>query len=147
MRMIKKMRHFRRDCNGAATVEFAVVAVTVIVLTPLLYDLSTVVGSFLSLDGSMRAGVQYTLKYPTDTAGITNTIQGAGGFSTINVTNTESCQCSGNTVTCGGTCSGGVAQAVYRTIAATYDVPTLLPYEGYPTNHFTISQSTMVRVQ
>lgn len=141
------MRNLLKNNQGVVTIEFALVALTMIAMLPLMFDLSNVVSASMSLSGSLRAGVQYALTEPSDTAGITNTIQTASGFSSSTVSVTQTCHCSGTLTTCGSTCSGNAAQDMYLTITANYSVPTMLPYANYPSNSFPISASTYVRVQ
>ena len=142
-------RNFIKDCRGVVTLEFALIALTVIASMPLLWDLSSVANSSTALSGALRAGVQYALTEPTDSAGIINTIQTASSLPANSVTATvaQVCHCSGTVATCGSTCSGGVTQDMYLTITANYSVPTILPFTNYPTNSFPLSSSTSIRAQ
>jgi Flp pilus assembly protein TadG len=146
---IFRKSNLHKDCRGAATVEFAIVAVSVIVLTPIIWDLAQVIENSMTLSGSMRAGVQYALANPNDSAGITQVIKTASGLSSdsLTVSTVKSCSCSGTTATCGNICAGGGNPAMYLAITANYSVPTMLPYATYPTNSFPITNSTKVRVQ
>ncbi|MDE3015522.1 MAG: pilus assembly protein [Pseudomonadota bacterium] len=142
-------RRLGRDCLGAATVEFAIVATTVIIIVPLIWDLASVISSSMSLSGAMRAGIQYALSQPSDNAGIAQVIQTASGFpaNSVTVTTAQSCTCSGSSATCGRSCSDGGNPAMYDTVTANYSVPTMLPYANYPNNSFSISKTVTVRVQ
>jgi len=146
---LRPVKQFTRNCDGAVTLEFALVSITIIILAPFLYDLSSVASSFMSLSGSTRAGLQYALKNPSDSVGIASVIQNASGFpaNSVVVTNTQSCECSGLIAVCGSSCAGGGNPAYYQTIKASYNVPTMLPYSNYPNNSFTISNAVTVRVQ
>lgn len=139
----------RSDCRGAAALEFAVMAAAVMAMTPLVFDLATVISSSMSLSGSMRSGVQYALSHPADNTGVANVIQTASGFAanSVTVSINQSCQCFGVTATCGQTCTGGGAAGVFDNITASYHVPTMLPYAGYPNSYFPISKAVIVRVQ
>lgn len=146
---IARLRRFRNDSQGVVTVEFALITVSALVFLPLIWDLASVISSSMSLSGSMRAGMQYAMSLPSDSTGIANVIQTASGFpsNSVTVTVSQSCECSGSVVTCGGTCSGGGQQAKYETITAQYSVPTMLPYTNYPSSAFPISRTVSVRIQ
>jgi Flp pilus assembly protein TadG len=148
-RFLEKRRLFYKDCSGAITVEFALIATSAMVLMPLIWDLALVTSSSMALSGSMRAGIQYAMSRPSDNTGIGQVIESASGFAvgSVTVTTNQSCECAGLIATCGTTCSGGGTPAMYDTITASYQVPTMLPYAGYPTNHFPISNTVTVRVQ
>jgi len=145
-----RMKHFkslRKDCRGAATIEMALVAVTVVALAPLMMDLANVITSYVSLGGGLRAGMQYALTNPTNTAGITQTIRTASGLgNNVTVTAPESCDCAGSSATCGVTCPLGGQPAAYVALTVNYSVPTLLPYSGFA-NSFPINKAVTVRVQ
>jgi hypothetical protein len=142
-------RGLRQDCRGAITVEFAIVATSAIILTPLIWDMAQVTNKSMSLSGSMRAGMQYAMSQPNDSAGIGQVIEMASGFAagSVTVTTNLSCECSGLIATCGTLCSGGGTPAMYNRISASYNVPTMMPYAGYPSNHFPLSKTITVRVQ
>src|SRR2546425_814710 len=107
----------RKDCKGAASVEMAIIATSVVVLAPLLFDLASVTSSFMSLSGSLRAGVQLALMQPSNTSGITQTIQTASGFpaDSVTVDTSQFCECNSNNVGCGTAC-GGTTPYKYMTI-------------------------------
>ncbi len=141
------MQHFR-NCAGSATVEFALIATSVIAVLPLIWDIANVTNGSMALNGGLRAGMQYALTSPSDSAGIAQVTQTASGFSSgVSTTSPQTCTCSGQSVACGSTCAGGGTPAKYVTITASYSVPTLLPYTGFPSNAFPISSSVVVRVQ
>lgn len=136
-----------KDRRGSATVEFAIVSISIMVFVPLVYDLASVIKSSMALNGSLRAGVQYALSNPNDSAGIAQVIKTASGLPAVTITTTQSCSCAGTATTCGSTCTGGGSPAMYVAITANYSVPTMIPYANYPLNSFPVSSSTNIRVQ
>lgn len=149
MALLRKVNKLHENCAGAAAVEMALIAASIFILAPFLFDLSLVVSNFMSLDGSLRAGVQLALVQPSNTNGIAQTIQTASGFpaNSVTVQTTQFCECSAVSATCGTACADGSNPYKYITITASYSVPTTLSYPGYPANKFPISRATTVRIQ
>jgi Flp pilus assembly protein TadG len=144
---VKRLKTFSKDCRGAATIEMALVATSMIVFAPLIMDLATVITSSVALGGGLRTGMQFALGQPANTAGITQAVQTASGLGNgVAVTSSETCDCSGTAVVCSSTCPLGGSPAAYVAITAKYSVPTLLPYSGYPQNSFPINKAVTVRV-
>lgn len=146
--VFRKAKRLCRDCTGTSTVEMALIATSVIILAPILFDLFSVVSDAMSLDGSLRAGVQLALVQPSNTSGIAQTIQTASGFpaSSVTVQTSQFCECSAVSADCTATCSDNSNPYKYMTITAGYSVPTTLSYTGH-TNAFPISRSITVRIQ
>lgn len=140
---------FIKDQSGAAAIEFALVAVSFVLLIPLTIDIATVVNKSIILSSSVRAGVQYAIAHPDDNSGITQVVRTASGLpsSEVSVTITQTCGCAGTSSTCGTVCTSGAMASTYDTIAANYAVPIILPYDNYPTNSYTISKSATVQVK
>ncbi len=140
---------FIRNQTGATTVEFALVAVSFILLLPITVDIATVINKSVILSSSVRAGIQYAISNPNDNSGITQVIQTASGFpnGTVSVNVTQFCLCSTVSSTCGSICSSGAVANTYDTITANYSVPIILPYANYPNNSYDITKSATVQVK
>lgn len=138
-----------RDRTGSATVEFAIISLSFIVLIPVIYDLSSVINSYMKLSGAVRAGTQYALSAPDDTSDIARVVQTATGFpsGTVTVTVNQFCQCLSVNTSCGSVCSDGTAAKTYDKVTASYPAPIILPYGNYPNNSYTISSYATVQVK
>lgn len=147
--MNKTIIEFLKNQNGSAAVEFALVAVSFVLLIPLTVDTATVINKSVILSSSIRAGVQYAITYPDDNSGITQVVKTASGFpaSDVSVSISQFCQCAGVSSTCGSVCASGAVASTYNTITANYAVPIILPYDNYPTNSYNISKSATVQVK
>lgn len=145
----KKISHLRKDCEGVAVVEMALIIAAIFAAVPLIFDLASVIKSSMSLNGGLRAGIQLAIAQPSNTSGITTTIQTASGFpsNSVTVSTTEFCECSGVSATCGIACYGGANPYKYVTVTASYSVPTLLHYPGFPSSSYPLSKSVTVRTQ
>lgn len=149
MNIVFYINKFIKNQAGAATVEFALVAVSFVLLIPVTVDIATVINKSIILSSSVRAGVQYAISNPDDNSGITQIIRTASGFpsGSVSVTIAQFCQCSSVSSTCGSVCSDGSVARTYDTITANYSVPIILPYANYPNNSYDISRSATVQVK
>lgn len=145
----KHLHNFRKNCDGIAAVEMALIITGIFATVPLIYDLSSVINASMSLNGGLRAGIQLAIAQPSNISGITTTIQTASGFSSATVSTTEFCECSRVSSTCGIACYGGASPYKYIRITASYSVPVMLPYSGFSSGSSTypLSKSVTVRTQ
>ena len=133
---------FRHNQCGSLSVEMALFGGMLSLFIIPVVDLGMVLSRSLKLDGALRAGVQYALKYPTDTAGIQGAVTGASGLSNVSASVSTFCECNGAALSCNGTCAGTLA--TYRTITASHSSALLLTYPGLA-NPFVINRSISVR--
>lgn len=138
-----------RDNSGIAAVEMALILTGVFATVPLIYDLSSIVSASMTLNGSLRAGVQLAISQPSNTSGITTTIRTASGFAenSVTVATSEFCECYSVSSTCGIACYGGANPYKYIKITASYSVPVILPYSGLADSAYALSKSVTVRTQ
>lgn len=141
-------RRFIEDENGGPAIEFAMVASLIAICLPAMIDMATLINEKMKISGGMRAGEQYALKYPTDSTGIAQAIASASNLSSssITVTTSEFCECSGVSNICSSSCSYGVQLAKYLTITVNYDISSLYNY-SVPFYPQSISKTMMVRTQ
>lgn len=146
-----KINEFKSNCEGLAAVEMAFIIVGIFAAVPFIYDLSSVANASMTLGGGLRAGAQLAIMQPSNTSGITSTIQTASGFATgsVTVSTSEFCECSGVSATCGIACYGGANPYKYIRVTANYSVPVILPYSGFSSGASTypLSKSITVRTQ
>lgn len=117
--------------NGNFVVEFALFLPVLVAMMAIGFDFGMAIYDSMSLKEAARAGVQYAIKNPADTAGLTQVVADASGIDAANltVTSTEFCQCAnGASVACGTSCADGSATETYMTVLAQEPYATLLPY-------------------
>lgn len=130
----------RADSRGIAAVEFAIIAPVVLLLLAGATDLGRAVESSIRLENAARAGAQFALRAPNDTAGIRAAAEaGAGPGATVTVTRPP-CQCptatgaNGAVVDCNASCATGMARYVRISITQPF-VPlfptsALIPFDA-----------------
>src|SRR5689334_20913021 len=92
---------------GTATIETAAMLPLFAVLLAGLFDFGTGVMNAMALSAAARAGAQYALTQPTDTAGIAAVVAAATRLdpASLTITATSTCECpGGGSVGCGGSC-------------------------------------------
>ncbi|HEV7265132.1 MAG TPA: TadE/TadG family type IV pilus assembly protein [Falsiroseomonas sp.] len=106
------MMHIFRNCRraGTATLEFAIVAPVLVAILVGLMDWGLAVESRLRLQTAARAGAQYAITSPTDTAGITAAVQAAApDFASLSTSSTGIwCECGGTATACTNSCLAGM---------------------------------------
>lgn len=111
-------RAWRTNRRGNAIVELALVLPILVSAVAFVADTGTAAYNSMTLKGAVRAGIDYAVRH-NDLAGVTATIAAAAAKdpATLAVTMTPFCGCDTATVTCGGTCAGGLPQQEYVTVA------------------------------
>lgn len=142
-----KLNALYRDCEGIAALEMSLIMVAIFAATPLIFDLASAINASMTLSGGVRAGAALAVLQPNNTSGITQAIRTASGFSSATVSTSEFCECSGVSATCGIACYGGANPYKYIRITASYSMPTLLPYPGFPESTYPLSSSVTIRTQ
>ncbi|MEQ8665982.1 MAG: TadE/TadG family type IV pilus assembly protein [Rhodospirillales bacterium] len=131
--------------DGAAAVEFAILAPVMIVAFSGIVGYGMALLDEMDLVSATRSGAQLALIDSSDTSAIQNAVVAATGLgiTTSDVTTTEFCECAdGSTVTCGLTCSDGSDNRYFMTITATFDHTIFLIG-----NTVTLTGSTTVRTR
>lgn len=70
-------RSIWRDRRGVAALEFSVIALFMVTLMLAAYDLGNAAQEQIQLQQAVRAGGQYAMSFPTDTAGIQSAVTNA----------------------------------------------------------------------
>ena len=145
------------ESNGAAAVEFAIIAPVLLLMIAGMIDFSLYIGTRIELEQALRAGGQYALKDFTDTTTITSAVVNATDLTPLTVSYdpaTDSfCECpDGTPNTCPGNssytaCTGGERPGLFITISGstTFD-PMFADLPGLAAN-MTVSQQLTLRVQ
>lgn len=100
---------FVRSEEGIVGVELAAVAAALSIVLLGMIEVTSALHQNVQLQQAARAGAEFAIKYPSDTAGIEQAVVGATGNSSagLTVTVTQFCECpDGTSVSCTDTCSG-----------------------------------------
>ena len=132
MRQLTQMgRRFWEAREGNFLVEYALFLPVFMILLAIAFDFGMAVYDSMSLKEAARAGAQYAMKAPSDSAGLTAVVSNATGVNPANLTITSnlSCQCAnGTSVGCGTSCADGSATETYVSVSVQEPYTTLLPY-------------------
>lgn len=118
-RWLRALRHCRR---GTSAVEFGMIAPAMVLLFAGMVDLAGAMQQTVRLESAARAGAQYAMGFPEDTAGIiAATTAAVGGGGTVTVVPAY-CACPGGSTTavaCEGTPCSGEPSATYVEVSVT----------------------------
>lgn len=121
--------------EGGSAVEFGMIAPAMIVLLAGLVDLAGAMQQTIRLENAARAGAQYAMSFPGDTAGIiAATAAAVGGTGATVAVVPAFCACPGGstaTVSCEGTPCGGAPAGVYVGISITRPYAAIIGIGGY----------------
>jgi Flp pilus assembly protein TadG len=148
--MPRLLVRLRRCRQGVSAAEFGVIAPAMILLLAGLVDLAGAMQQTIRLENAARAGAQYAMSFPEDTAGITAATAAAAGGSGATVSVEPAfCACPGGgttRVSCEGTPCGGGPSGVYVGISITRPYAAVIGIGGYVLPA-TLSGSAVARVR
>jgi Flp pilus assembly protein TadG len=111
------IRRFGASEDGIVGVELALIAALLSVVMLGMIEVTSALHQNVQLQQAARAGAEFAIKYPSDTAGIEQAVLGATGDSSagLSVTVTQFCECpDGTSVSCTDTCSGSTPDTFMR---------------------------------
>lgn len=120
--------------RGNVAIEFGFLAPVAAVLMIGTIDLGLTAFNVTKLRAAARAGVQYALENPSDTAGITQVVLDATALPSEELTVTPSiaCECAGGSaVTCGAPCPPDETQHILVSVEVTQTFVPLIPFTGF----------------
>ena len=121
------LRSFASDGAGSAMLEFTIALPMLLLLVVGTMDLARFGLEKSALLQGARAGVQYGMAAPNDTAIINLTAQNATGLSGVTATSRKFCECTpGVTASCSSTCSGGGLPKSYINVMLTKTFTSVL---------------------
>jgi Flp pilus assembly protein TadG len=136
--------------SGVSAVEFGVIAPVMIVLFAGLVDVAGAMQQTIRLENAARAGAQYAMSFPENTAGImTATAAAVGGTGATVAVVPAYCACPGGStavVSCEGTPCAGAPAGVYVGITITRPYAAIIGIGGYVLPS-TLSGSAVARVR
>jgi Flp pilus assembly protein TadG len=139
---------------GSAAAEFALALPVVILIIIGILDYADAVNINTKLYSAARAGVQYAIYHPGDTAGIRTAAIAATSDSSMTVgTASTVCKCIststgaiGSAVTCTSACAVGSMLGHFLTLSTSQTYTPLLSYEGIGAE-LTMNGSAQMQVQ
>jgi Flp pilus assembly protein TadG len=142
---------FWKDRTGTSLIETAILVPAMLLLCCGTMDFARVMYAGIEVASAARAGVQYgafTPGYSGDTAGMVQSAltDSADLGSSVTATASNFCMCSGSTVDCTASCTGGTTPDGYVTVTANYTFTPVLPYPGLPQS-VVVSRTAKMRVQ
>ena len=134
MKILTRLATLARCRSGAATIETAAMLPLFALLLAGLFDFGTGVTNAMALYAAARAGAQYALTQPNDSAGIAAVAAAATRLdpASLTITATSMCECpGGGSVGCGETCGPHVLVHRFVSVRVTLPFTTILPYPGF----------------
>lgn len=130
--MLARLRRCRR---GTSAAEFGMIAPVMVLLLAGLVDLAGAMQQTIRLESAARAGAQYAMGFPEDTAGIitaTAAAIGAGDGTVAVVPAYCACPGGGTTaVSCDGTPCDGAPAAIYVEVQITRPYAAIIGIGGF----------------
>ncbi|WP_372624363.1 TadE/TadG family type IV pilus assembly protein [Falsiroseomonas sp.] len=118
--MLRKLLRGRR---GVAAVELAIAAPVFILLLMAVIDFGRAIDQTIRLENAARAGAQYGLVFPDDTAGIEARVRNAlAGWSDVTPTAPLTCECASPGAPCTASCARILTVSVTRPFTAAFFV-------------------------
>ena len=151
MRAVQRVTRSKTRQGGNALVEFALMAVVLLMLTCGVSDFGRLPALAILASGAAEAGVQYGALSPAhygDLPGMqTAALSATGNYTGATATASEFCACSigGSHVNCPATCTTGSPET-YIQVVVTVPFVSILKYPWVP-NPISISQLACTRVQ
>jgi Flp pilus assembly protein TadG len=150
--LMERLRALISDDRGAAAIEFAVIAPTLVMMAVCTVDLGMGIYRNMQVQNAAQIGAQYAMRHPFDANQIATVVSNATGLSTISASPApvQYCGCATSsgvgTVTCGATCPTGAVYGSYVRVSTQATYTTILPYPLIA-NNFTLTAQSNVRVQ
>jgi Flp pilus assembly protein TadG len=134
--MAARLPGLLRCRRGAAALEFGIIAPVLILLLAGLVDLGGAMQQAIRLENAARAGAQYAMSFPQDTAGIrTATTAALGGTTATVQVQPPFCACPGGSsvtpVACTGTPCDGAPAGIYVQVTVTRAYAAIIGIGGF----------------
>jgi Flp pilus assembly protein TadG len=123
----RRVRRLRGDERGVVAIEHALVVPFLLLLLSGSIDLGYALKQSSSLSGAARAGVQYGMRFPSDSDGIKDVVKKAVSYDpdSLTISTALTCECEdGTALACTDTCSGATPITYLTvTVSKTYSSP------------------------
>jgi Flp pilus assembly protein TadG len=154
--ILKAIRSVAVGNEGSAALEFTIFAPILLGGAVCTMDLGLGMYRNMQVQHSAQAGAQYAISHGYDSAAISSAVTQATTYTAISASPAPNqfCGCPSSTgvtsVTCGSTCTGGVAAGTYVTVSAGATYSTLVPYHAVLpaiSNSFNLARQATVRIK
>ena len=136
--------------DGAAAIEFGLIAIILVMLLVCATDLGLAFYSDMQVQAATEAGTQYAVLHGYSSTAIQTAASNATAGSGISSNSSEFCGCASSsgvsTAICSSTCSDGTMAGVYVTVTSGKTYQTLIHYPLLPAV-FQQSATSTVRIQ
>lgn len=139
----------RRNDDGSAAVEFALISPVLVLMLIALVDLGLAMMDSVRLASAVRAGAQFAMQDADDKASIKTVAANSTSLSLseadIEVSD-KFCECDTVSAPCDTTCASGFAPGEYVTVTGSTTITSILSYP-WLASPSTLTQSTTIRVK
>ena len=142
------LRSLARCKRGATAVELALIAPVLAALALGLFEYFGATNQAMQLASAARAGAEYAMSYPSDSAGIEQAVNGSGQLAAagLSIAVSQLCECpDGTAVSCTDTCAGNLSNVFVR-VALSQPARSILTASGVMSG-YTLSSSATLRVR
>jgi len=150
--LVSQIRTLREDAAGVASIELAVMAPALVMMTICTVDLGMGIYRNMQVQNAAQAGAQYAMVHIFDANQIAGVVSNATGLSGISASPppVQYCGCATSAgvanIACGSTCPAGAIYGNYVRVATQATYTTIVPYPLIA-NSFTLTAQSNVRVQ
>jgi Flp pilus assembly protein TadG len=154
--ILKAIRSVAVGNEGSAALEFTIFAPILLGGAVCTMDLGLGMYRNMQVQHAAQAGAQYAISHGYDAAAISSAVTQATTYADISASPApdQFCGCPSstgvNSVTCGSTCTGGLAAGTYVTVSAGATYSTLVPYHAVLpaiSNSFNLARQATVRIK
>jgi Flp pilus assembly protein TadG len=145
----RSVRAAPRASSGNILVELALVAPVLALMLTGLIDFGAAAYNKMALESAARAGVEYAMANPSDTAGIAAAVAEAADVAAeeITVTTAQFCECpDGTAAACSDTCGAATSPNVFLSVDVSRSYGLILSYPGFE-SPLTLTGEAVFRVQ
>jgi len=148
----QRLLHRTDGVQGVAAIEFAILAVVLLVLMICVSDIGMGFYRKMQVQNAAQVGAQYAMLHGFSSSSIRAAVTAATSYPDISASPdpNQYCGCPSNsgigTTTCGSTCADGTTAATYVSVSAQGTYNTLITYPLIPRS-FTLTAQSTVRIQ
>lgn len=143
---LRLWRRLAKSERGSFSVEFALVSIVLVPLLLGVFQYAALIQQTMQLSQAARVGVEYAITYPSDTAGIEQSVANSSGMNTtgLAVSVNQFCECpDGTPVACTDTCSSGLQGNAYINVAVSQPARGPLQSAGFLSDSSVQTSATM----
>lgn len=144
---MKVFGRYRKDTNGAAAIEFALILPILVVVLMGLVNFGFILIKSDKLNGVLSSGILYSVHTPSDLTATIDKMKAASNLNPIDIKAEQVCECPGGVeISCSNVCSGSVTPTHFITFTANSSVATLPVLLPIISNPYPITGSVTFRI-